>query len=68
MGNTTTNRAESAHARLKKYLSSSLSDLIINWKSFMTCYSYNIPQYMLRFKRALSYLNIGTKERCCGIG
>jgi len=33
MGNTTTNRAESAHARLKKYLSSSMGDLSTNWKS-----------------------------------
>jgi len=33
MGNTTTNRAESAHAQLKKYLSSSMSDLSTNWKS-----------------------------------
>ena len=33
MGNTTTNRAKSAHARLKKYLSSSMGDLSTNWKS-----------------------------------
>ena len=33
MGNTTTNRAESAHTRLKKYLSSSMSDFSTNWKS-----------------------------------
>jgi len=33
MGNTTTNRAESAHARLKKYLSSSMGDLSTYWKS-----------------------------------
>jgi len=33
MGNTTTNRAESAHARLKKYLSSSMGDLSTNCKS-----------------------------------
>jgi len=33
MGNTTTNRAESAHARFKKYLSSSMGDLSTNWKS-----------------------------------
>jgi len=30
MGNTTTNRVESAHARLKKYLSSSMGDLSTN--------------------------------------
>lgn len=33
MGNTTTNRAESAHARLKKYLSNNIGDLSTNWKS-----------------------------------
>jgi len=33
MGNTTTNRADSAHARLKKYLSSSMGDLSTNWQS-----------------------------------
>jgi len=33
MGNTTTNRAKSAHARLKKYLSSSMGDFSTNWKS-----------------------------------
>jgi len=33
MGNITTNRAESAHARLKKYLSSSMSELSTNSKS-----------------------------------
>jgi len=33
MGNTTTNRVESAHARLKKYMSSSMGDLSTNWKS-----------------------------------
>ena len=33
MRNTTTNRAESAHVRLKKYLSSSMGDLSTNWKS-----------------------------------
>jgi len=32
MGNTATNRAESAHARLKKYLSSGMSDLSTNWQ------------------------------------
>jgi len=31
-GNTTTIRAESAHARLKKYLSSSMGDLSTNWQ------------------------------------
>ena len=33
MGNTTTNRAESAQAQLKKYLSSSMGDLSTNWQS-----------------------------------
>jgi len=33
MGNTTTNRVESAHSRLKKYLTSSMGDLSTNWKS-----------------------------------
>jgi len=33
MGNTTTDRTESAHARLKKYLSSSMSDFSTDWKS-----------------------------------
>ena len=33
IGNTTTNKAESTHARLKKYLSSSMGDLSTNWKS-----------------------------------
>jgi len=33
MENTTTNRAESAHARLKKYMSSSMGDLSTNWQS-----------------------------------
>ena len=33
MGNTTTNRAESEHARLKMCLSSSMGDLSTNWKS-----------------------------------
>jgi len=32
MRNNTTNRAESAHARLRKYMSSSMSDLSTNWK------------------------------------
>ena len=32
MGNTTTNRAEYAYTRLKKYLSSSMSDLRTNWE------------------------------------
>jgi len=32
MGNTTTNRVESAHNRLKKYLTSSMGDLSTNWK------------------------------------
>jgi hypothetical protein len=32
IGNTTTNRAESAHARLKKYPSSSMGDFSANWK------------------------------------
>jgi len=35
MGNTITNRAESAHARLKKYLSSSMGDFSTNWKSIL---------------------------------
>jgi len=33
MRNTTTNRVESAHARLKKYLSSSMGDLSTNRQS-----------------------------------
>ncbi|KEH19629.1 hypothetical protein MTR_8g465320 [Medicago truncatula] len=33
MGNTTTNRAESVDARLRKYLSSSIDDLSTNWQS-----------------------------------
>jgi len=33
IGNTTTNRSESAHAQLKKYLSSSMGDFSTNWKS-----------------------------------
>jgi hypothetical protein len=32
MGNTTTNRAESAHSWLKKYITSSMGDLSTNWK------------------------------------
>ena len=32
MGNTTTNIVEFAHSRLKKYLTSSMSDLSTNWK------------------------------------
>jgi len=32
MWNTTTNRAESAHSRLKKYLTSSMGYLSTNWK------------------------------------
>jgi alpha-glucosidase len=31
LGNTTTNRAESAHARLKKYVHNSLGDICKNW-------------------------------------
>ena len=31
LGNTTTNRAESAHSRLKKYLNSSMGDMSTNW-------------------------------------
>jgi len=33
MGNTTKNRAESAHNRLKKYLTASMSDICTNWSS-----------------------------------
>lgn len=33
MRNTTTNIAEFAHSRLKKYLTSSMSNLSTNWKS-----------------------------------
>jgi hypothetical protein len=33
MGNTMTNRVESVHNRLKKYLISSMSDLCMNWSS-----------------------------------
>jgi len=33
MGNSTTNRVESSHSRLKKYLTSSTGDLSTNWNS-----------------------------------
>ena len=33
MGNTTTNRVESAHTRLKKYMTSSMCNLCTNWSS-----------------------------------
>jgi hypothetical protein len=32
MGNVTTNKVESAHNQLKKYLNNSMSDLSTNWK------------------------------------
>jgi len=36
MKNTATNRAKPVHNRLKKYLTSSMSDLSINWKSIQS--------------------------------
>jgi len=33
MGNTTTKRVESAHSRLKKYLTSNMSNLCTKWSS-----------------------------------
>jgi len=67
MGNTTTNRVEFAHARLKKYLSSSMGDLSTTWKSVHDMLELQHTAIHASFQTSIIMLKHRFKGRCCGL-
>jgi alpha-glucosidase len=50
LGNTTTNRVEPSHARLKKYLKNSLGDICENWEQTDNMFSNMFVELQKNFQ------------------
>jgi hypothetical protein len=61
-GNTTTNKVESSHARLKKYLINSLGNITENWDRIDNMLTNMLIEVQKDFQQSIIFRDIRLKE------